>query len=142
MKPLIQKIPPRQTLKQKTLLITPNKMTKKIIIVLAVFLLALFGYFWSGKKMSLKSAPLGKSSSFQIANKTLDQYEQIIKSYENRGGIKSKQEILNFSLEIQNNIFPYNTSELKPEELTFLEKRLKELRVRQTKLLTSFKENI
>lgn len=114
----------------------------KILIGLVV--VALLGYgayaMWGSSGDSSSSSNNSKiltSPAAQSKNSSLDRYEVIIKSYEDRGGLKSQSDMLQFSSEIQSWSATWvgDTTGVSAEEASYLQNRLQSLTARQMKLL-------
>ncbi len=108
----------------------------KTSIFLVIIIILVGGYFFlSGDKQKQSKMPKNPSAGFVTLNNSMNEYEKLIKTYEDKGGLKTPQDMLQFSAEIQTKIPTYNASELTQEEAKIIGDRLNSLRERQMKLI-------
>jgi len=115
----------------------------KIFFTIILIVAIAFGAysFWGPSE---KASSVNESSSSKLTspdaiakNALLDQYENLIKSYESRGGLKTQSDMLQFNSEMQSWSAKWggNMTGLSADELTFIQNRLQSLTARQMKLM-------
>lgn len=113
----------------------------KSFIALLLIIIVIYG----GYTIFIKKNPIGPNSTVESSfselakskNASLDKYESIIKSYEDKGGLKTQSDMLQFNSEMQSwsTSWGGDMTGISQGEMDFLQKRLKSLTSRQMKLM-------
>ena len=109
---------------------------KNIIILVVIVVLIVMGFKFFNKDSS-SNIPKNASQGFIQVNNSLNEYEKIIETYENNGGIKTPQDMMKFSSEIQTKFPTYSSSDMSPSEANIISDRLKKLQSRQMTLINN-----
>jgi hypothetical protein len=110
---------------------------KKIVLIAVIIIIAIGGYKLMGKNSKTSEVPENASAGFLTIDQSLNEYEKIIEFYEGQGGLKTPQDMMRFSSEIQTKFPTYNPSEMTQKEAQIIGDRLSKLRDRQMKLLNA-----
>jgi hypothetical protein len=109
---------------------------KKISTIILIILIVVGGYWFLNKNPKMPKNP---STGFLTLNNSLNEYEKILNFYEKKGGLKTSEDMLQFSTAIQTKFPNMSSAQLTKEEYKIINEKFSDLKIRQTKLLNSTK---
>lgn len=115
---------------------------KTLIGIIIIALIAYGAYtMWGPNKGSVSGSSSATktltSPEAQAKNESLDQYEALIASYEDRGGLKNQNDMMQFVADMQRwaTTWTGDMSGVSADEASYLQNRLQSLTARQMKMM-------